>query len=106
MRHMKLNLSTDNLTTICWWVDMSHAVHDNCHGHTGVMMFLGKGAATSSSNKQKNNTESSTESKLVGANQALSSILHTQHFIEAQGYSVKQNLIFQDNQSTMHLEFN
>jgi hypothetical protein len=27
-------------------------------------------------------------------------------FIEAQGYSVEQNLLFQDNQSTMHLKVN
>jgi hypothetical protein len=70
------------------------------------MISIGKGATISFSNKQKINTKSSTESGLVGANQALSSILHTQHFIEAQGYSVKQNLLFQDNQSTMHLEVN
>jgi hypothetical protein len=49
------------------------------------MISLGKGAAISFSNKQKINTKSSKESELVGANQALSSILHTQHFIEAQG---------------------
>ncbi len=52
----------------------------------------------------KFNTKSSKESELVGADQALSSILHTGYFIEAQGYSVKQNLLFQDNQSTMHLK--
>jgi hypothetical protein len=39
---MKLNLSADNLTTIGWWVDASHAVQDNCHGHTGAMMLMGK----------------------------------------------------------------
>jgi hypothetical protein len=71
------------------------------------MMSLGKGATISFlSNKQKINTKSSTESELVGADQALSSILHTQYFIEAQGYSVNQNLLFQDNQSMMHLKVN
>jgi hypothetical protein len=103
---MKLNLFADNLTTIHWWVDAPHAVHDNCRGHTGSMMSLGKGAAMSFSNKQKINTKSSTESELVGADQALSSILHTRHFIETQSYSVKQNLLFQDNQSTMRLKVN
>ncbi len=69
-------------------------------------MSLGKGAAISFSNKQKINTKSSTKSELVGADQALTLILHTRYFIEAQGYSVKQNLLFQVNQSTMHLEAN
>ncbi len=76
-RHMKLNLSADNLTTIRWWVIASHAVHDNCQGHTGAMMFMGKGAAISFSNKHKLNTKNSSESELVSADQALSSILHT-----------------------------
>ena len=94
---MKLNLSADNLTTIRWWVDASHAVHDNCRGHTGAMMSMGKGAAISFSNKHKLNTKSSSKSKLVSADQALSSILHTRYFIEAQGYSDEQNMLFQDN---------
>jgi hypothetical protein len=100
---MKLNLSADNLTTIRWWVDASHAVHDNCRGHTGAMMLMGKGAAISFSNKHKINTKSSSESKLVSADQALSPITHTRFFIEAQGYSIEQNILFQDNQSTMQL---
>ena len=98
---MKLNLSADNLTTIGWWVDASHAVHNDCLGHTGAMMSLGKGAAISFSNKHKINTKSSSESKLVSANQALSPILHTRYCIEAQGYFVEQNILFQDNQFTI-----
>ena len=48
MRNMKLNLSTNNLTTIRWWVDASHVVHNNCPSHTGgAIMSLGKGAAIS-----------------------------------------------------------
>ena len=103
---MKLNLSANNITCLRWWVDTSHAGHDNCKGHTRAMLSLGKGAAISFSRKHKINTKSSTESKLVGADQALPSILYTQNFIEAQGYSVEQNILFQDNQSTMRLEVN
>jgi hypothetical protein len=70
------------------------------------MLSLGKGAAISFSNKHRINSKSSTESKLIGADQALSSILHTRYFIKAQGYSVKQNILFRDNKSTMRLEVN
>jgi hypothetical protein len=84
----------------------SHATHDDCQGHMGAMMSLGKGATISFSNQLKVNTKSSTESELIGANQALSSILHTHCFIKAQGYSIEQNILFQDNQLTMHLEVN
>jgi hypothetical protein len=75
--HMKLNLSTNNLTIICWWVNTSHAPHDDCLGHIGAMMSLGKGATISFSNKLMTTTKSSTKSELVCADQALSSILHT-----------------------------
>ncbi len=69
-------------------------------------MSLGKKVAISFSKKQKVNSKSSTNSELVSADQAFSSILHTRYFIEAQGCSVKKNLLFQDNQLTMHLEVN
>ncbi len=69
-------------------------------------MSLGKGAAISFSNKQKINPKSTNKPELFGANQAFSPILHTGYFIEIQGYSVKQNLLFQDNQSMMCLEVN
>ena len=87
---MKLNLSADNITCLRWWVDASHAIHDDCKCHTGAMLSLGKGAAISFSHKHKINTKSSTESELVGADQALPSILHTRNFIKAQGYSIEQ----------------
>ncbi len=70
------------------------------------MMSLGKGATISFSNKLKIATKSSTKSKLVGTDQALLFILHTCYFNKAQGYSVEQNILFQDNQSTMRLEVN
>jgi len=90
------------------WVDALQAIHNDCTCRTGAMLSLslGKGATISFSHKHKINTKSSTESKLVGADQALPSILHTQNFIKAQGYSVKHNILFQDNQSTMQLEVN
>jgi hypothetical protein len=69
-------------------------------------MSLGKETAISFSIKQEFKTKSSTKSEVVGANQALSSILHARYIIEAQGYPVKQNLLLQDNQSMMCLKVN
>jgi hypothetical protein len=70
------------------------------------MMSLEKGTIISFLNKQEINSKSSTESKLIGADQVLSSILHTRYFIKAQGYLVEQNILFQDNQSMMQLKVN
>ena len=49
--YTKLLLSIDDLSKIMWWVDVSDRPHDDCKGHTGVMMSLGGGAVISSSRK-------------------------------------------------------
>ena len=104
--HMKLKLSVENLGIIRWWVDASYNVHDDCKGQTGAMMSLGKGAPMSFSRKQKLNVRSSTEGELVGIDDALPFILWARYFIEAQGYTVEQNILYQDNKSTILLANN
>jgi hypothetical protein len=105
-RHMRLCLSIDALGVIHWWVDASYNVHDDCKGQTGAMMSLEKGAPISFSRKQKLNVKSSCEGELVGVDDALPLILWARYFIEAQGYSMEQNILFQDNKSTILLATN
>ena len=105
--YMKLTLTIDNTSVIRWWINSSHVMHMDCTGHTGGMMSLGKGAAPSYTEKHKLNLNSSTESELVGAGAMLIKVLWAWYFLEAQGYSVEQNIMFQgDNQATMQLEVN
>ena len=47
-------------------MDASYDVHDDKKSHTGGAMSLGCGAFGAKSTKQKLNTESSTESEVVG----------------------------------------
>ena len=75
-------------------------------GHTGGDLSLGHGFAVSTSTKQKLNTRSSTESKLVGVDDMMSSILWTHYFLLSQGYDVTDNLVYQDNQSAILLKKN
>jgi hypothetical protein len=89
-----------------WCVNASFAVHPNMRGHTGGGLTIGRGFPIISSTKQKLNTRSSMESKLVGVNDMMPSILWTQYFMKGQGYKVLDNIIFQDNQSSMLLERN
>jgi hypothetical protein len=56
--------------------------------HTGATMTLGAGTITSISTKQKVNTRSSTESKLVVHDDVVSKILWSKQFIEAQGFTI------------------
>ena len=105
-RKLPLTLCCDPAGVIQWWIDASFAVHPDMRSHTGATMSLGKGAVYSFSTKQRINTHSSTEAELVGVNDAMSLVLWTRHFLEAQGFSVKDNVIFQDNESTMLLAHN
>ena len=40
---LKLTLCVDDLYIVKWCVDASYDVHTDCKGHTGAMMYLGKG---------------------------------------------------------------
>jgi hypothetical protein len=103
---LPLKLGGDNSGVLRWYVDASFAVHSNMRGHTGGGLTMGKGFPIVSSTKQKLNTRSSTESELVGVDDMMPSILWTRYFLKAQGYHVNDNIIFQDNKSSMLLERN
>jgi hypothetical protein len=94
------------MSSIHWYVDASHQTHDDCRGHTGALMTLGRGATLSSSTKQKLNTKSSTESEIVGLHDKTGVILWTRNFLEAQGYTITDNFVYQDNMSTLSLAKN
>ena len=105
-RHSSLTLEADAMNVIQWWVDASFATHPNCRSHTGATLSFGKGSVYSMSSKQKLNTRSSTKAELVGINDVLSMILWTQLFLEAQGYKATNNILHQDNESTIKLARN
>ena len=99
-------IGTNNMQTMHTWVDASYATHDNMRGHTGGVISMGVGAVHHKTSKQKLNTKSSTESELVGASDYIPWTVWTKRFLEGQGYSVKRNLFYQDNESAMKLETN
>ena len=102
-REDKLILSADDLHVIKWYVDVAFAVHPDFKSHTGGVMTMGRGGAMTMSSKQKLNTRSSTESELVGDDDAAHKILWTKLFMEAQGHAIKENILKQDNKSTILL---
>jgi hypothetical protein len=84
--HLPLILRAESLNVIKLWVDASFATHDNCRGHTGATMSLGRGSIIGMSKKQKINIRSSIESELVGADDAIPQMMWTRYFLEGQGY--------------------
>ena len=67
---------------------------------------MGDEAMMSGSNKQKLNMRSSCEAELVGADDFATKILWTKLSLEEQGYKIKENILYQDNQSTLKLLVN
>jgi hypothetical protein len=99
-------LTLSSLHNVRWWVDASYAVHPDMKSHTGGAMSLGRGVIYGTSKRQKLNTKSSTEAEVVGTDDVMPQILWTLYFIEAQGYKINDNVLYQDNQSSILLETN
>ena len=99
-------MEADDLHILKWYLDAAFAVHPDMKSHTGSAFTLGKGAIISSSTKQKTNTRSSTKAKLNGIDDEIGKVLWSKWFLEAQGFEVKLNIIYQDNQSTLKLAKN
>ena len=103
-QHLGLRIQADSeLTTIRAFVDASFAVHPNMRSHTGCAITLGAGAVFVKSTKQKLTAKSSTEAELIALSDALSQVIWTRHFLEAQGYDMGPAEVFEDNMSTIHM---
>jgi hypothetical protein len=105
-RTMPLILSDNGSGILKWWVDASFAVHTNMRGHSGGGLSLGRGFPIVSYTKKKLNTRSSTGTEIVGADDLMPTICWTCYFTKAQGYDVKDNVLFQENKSSILLEKN
>jgi hypothetical protein len=101
-----LTLEANGSNIVKWWIDASYGVHPDMRSHTGGVLSLGKGAIYATSTRQKVATKSSTEAELVGVSDVLSQVIWTRYFLEAQGYTVKDSIVYQDNQSAMLMEKN
>ena len=99
----KLILAADDLHVFKWHVDSAFAVHPDFKSHTGGALTLGVGTPITQSRKHKLNTRSSTEAELVATDDMSTMILWTKLFMEAQGYDIKENILYQDNKSTILL---
>ena len=67
---------------------------------------MGRGFPIVSSTKHKINTRSSTEAEIVRVDDFMPAVCWTRYFMEAQGYSISDNVVFQDNKSAILLEKN
>ena len=91
---------------IRWWVDAAYEVHWDSKGHTRAMISMGKGALVNISKKQKLNAGSSTKCELISIADILKMMMWCKYFIKAQDYTVENNILYQDNKSTILLAEN
>jgi len=103
---MPLILSANGSGILKWWIDAAFTVHPNIRGHSGEGLSLGCGFPIMGSTKQKLNTRSSTETKVVGMDDFMPAVCWTHYFMAAQGYAINDNVLHHDNKSSMLLEKN
>ena len=102
-------IGAGSLSDIYTWIDASYAVHDNLRSHTGGAISMGydaHGIIHGKSSMQKLNVKSSTEAELVGVSEYIPYNIWLMMFLEAQGYGIKDNVIYQDNKSAILMETN
>jgi hypothetical protein len=99
-------IGCDGLENIFTWIDAAFAVHPNMRSHTGGAMSLGWGVLHTKSSKQKLTTKSSTEAEVVGLSEYVPYNIWLINFLGEQGYKIKENIIYQDNESAIKMEKN
>ena len=88
------------------WIDASHAVHADMKGHVGTYASMGKGAVISSASKAKLNTGSSTETEVVAVGEKICKFVWFRYLREHQTGYANEDILYQDNKSSMLLENN
>ena len=99
-------IGAKSLSHLFTWIDASYAVHDNMRSHLGGIMSMGVGVIHAKSSMNKVNTKSTTEAELVSVAEYLPYNIWFMHFMNEQGYELKDNVIYQDNKSAILMEKN
>lgn len=83
--------------------DASYLTHQDCHGHTGVLIMVGNTLIEPISKKQKLTALSSTEAELISLSTAVNSVLWTRNLFLELGYPQGSTVIYQDNPSAIQI---
>ena len=95
-------IGTDDLHILFTWIDAAYGVHtEDMRSHTGGVMLMGTGAIHQRSTKQKLNVKSSTEAEIVVSSEYVPYNVWMRNFLEAQGYNLEENTLFQGIQSAI-----
>ena len=99
-------IGADNLSSLLTSVDAAYTEHGDMRSHTGGTMSMGTGILHGKSQRQKLNTKSSIEAKVVGVSKYSPYNIHFSMFMVGQGYPITTNTLLQDNESAIKMEQN
>ena len=91
-------ISADDLLKVYMMIDAAYTVHNDMRSHTGGEMSIGRGVLHYKSSKQKLNVKSSTKAELIGTSDYIPYNLWLMMFMSKQEYSIKNNVLYKDNQ--------
>ena len=100
-------IGANSLQELYTWIDAAYGVHNaDTKSHTGGTMSMGIGTMHQTSSKQKLNVNSVTEAEIVGSSEYVPYNVWLRNFMEAQGYKLEDNILFQDNQIAIRMQVN
>jgi hypothetical protein len=87
--------SADQLKFVVhWYVDGSHQVYKDRRGQTRSLVTFEKGVISSSSNKMKCNTKSSTATEFISFVDKLTDIIWMRYFLQCQCNDMGEYVVF------------
>ena len=75
-------IRADSLEQIDTFLDSSHAVHPDMRGHTGGTITMGTGIIHGKASKQKMNSKSTNETKMIGDSKYLPYVIWVEYFMD------------------------
>ena len=103
-RFIPLIIGIDDEGNTMIYIDGAHAVHGDCKGHSGLFLTLGRGAMINVSKKLRLVTVSSTETEIVSTGERMPKATWFRYYRLAQGDKNNEDILMQDNKSTIRLQ--
>jgi hypothetical protein len=100
---LTLHIPDTSSITMTLYADASFGIHEMHRSHSGGCLTLGKGSISWKSKKQTLTTTSTAEAELVALSEMASLVFHAEKFLIAQGCTVSEKVLFQDNMTTIHM---
>ena len=99
-------MGADILSRLGTWVNATYVLQTDLKIHTRNGITFGYGMIHCNSRNQKLNKKSSTEARSFGVSDYLPYNIWICLFMGAQGYGIKQNILFKYNHSSINMEKN